>query len=162
MPISNVAAAAGTANRDIVRELAQACILYFDEIRGPGNGVGDGSCCAVVRLTAPGLFGLPDYRYGNSQAHLLDADAINFGGLFNPLQHAERQVHAAGTLAGGYLPHLFVELPPCPGVNGCAAWCAASIPGINVWWLYPSTAAMQAAHRGGVRVQSAALNAALP
>ncbi len=162
MPVNNVAAAAGTANRDIVRELAIACILQFASVRGPGNGVGNGSCCASVKLIAPGLFGVPDYRFGQSQAHLLDADAINAGGLFNPQNHAERQAHAAGTLAGGYVAHLFVELPPCGGVNGCAAWCAATIPAVNVWWLYANTGAMTAAHAGGTAAEFAALNVALP
>ena len=162
MPVNNVAAAAGTANRNIVRELASACIMQFAAVRGPGNGVGNGSCCACVKLLAPGMWGVPDYRFGQSQAHLLDADAPNAGGLFNPANHAERQAHAAGNLAGGYHPHLFVELPPCGGVNGCAAWCLATIPGVNVWWLYPTTAAMTLAHAGGVAAEFAALNVALP
>lgn len=162
MPVAHVSAAVGTAHRDIVRELATACILQFQSIRGPGNGVGNGSCCASVRLTAPGPWGAPDYRFGQSQAHLLDADAINVGGLFNPQHHAERQAHAAGNLAGGYVPHLFVELPPCGGHNGCANWCAANITNVNVWYLYANTQAMVAAHSAGNFAQFAALNQALP
>lgn len=153
----NVAAAAGTANYHLVKELANACILQFADIRGRGNGVGNGSCCASVKLA-----GGNDFRFGNSQAHILDPDAVVAGGMFNPQQHAERQAHNAGLLAGGYLPHLFVELPPCPGANGCAVWCAATIPGVTVWWLYPNTGTMVAAHAGGTAAQFAALNAALP
>lgn len=156
-------AAASTAGmyRDIVRELANACILQFAAIRGPGNGVGNGSCCASVRV-ANTPAGLPDYRFGNSQAQYLDADAINAGGMFNAANHAERQAHNAGTLAGGYAPHLFVELPPCGGAYGCAAWCAATIAGVNVWYLYPNSVAMVAAHAGGTAAEFLALNAALP
>jgi hypothetical protein len=161
MPIAHVSAAAGTAHRDIVKELANACINYFSGIRGPGNGIGNGSCCATVKLTAL-EFGLPAYRYGQSQAHNLDPDAINTGGVFDPQQHAERQAHAAGILAGGYLPHIFVELPPCGGHNGCAAWCGNTVAVANVWYLYPSTAAMTIAHAGGTAAEFGALNTALP
>lgn len=163
MPINNVAAAAGTANRGIVLELAAACIMQFASVRGPGNGVGNGSCCASVRLLAAGVWGVPDYRFGQSQAHLLDADAIHAGGLFNQQHHAERQAHNAGVIAGGYLPHLFVELHPCVyAPDPCAAWCLATIPAVNVWWLYANTGAMQLAHAGGTAAEFAALNAALP
>ena len=157
----HISAAIG-ANREIARELAIACIYQFADIRGPGNGVGNGSCCASVKLTAASIWGTPDYRFGQSQAHLLDADAVQAGGLFNPEHHAERQAHNAGIIAGGYHPYMFVELPPCPGVNGCAAWCLATIPGVIVWWLYPDTATMTAAHAGGTNAQFLALNTALP
>ncbi|MGW8466272.1 hypothetical protein [Pseudomonas sp. CLCA07] len=149
-------------HREIARELAMACIYQFADIRGPGNGVGNGSCCASIKTLAHTPMGTPDYRFGQSQAHLLDSDAVQAGGLFNPGHHAERQAHNAGNLAGGYHPHMFVELAPCAGANGCAAWCAATIPAVTVWWLYPNTATMVIAHAAGIHAQFAALNVALP
>ena len=157
MPHISTAPAGARAH---VRDLANACILWFADVRGVGAGVGNASCAACVRLTAGGPNG-PEYRYGHSQAHLLDANAIVAGGMFNPGNHAERQAHnAAG--AGTYGAHLFVELPPCAGANGCAVWCAATIPGINVWWLYPDTATMTAYHAAGTAAQFHYLNAQLP
>ncbi|HUE91586.1 hypothetical protein [Pseudomonas sp.] len=157
----HISAAAGL-NRELARELAMSCIYQFADIRGPGNGVGNGSCCASVKLLAATAEGVADYRFGQSQAHLLDADAVQAGGLFNPQHHAERQAHNAGVLAGGYHPYMFVELPPCAGLNGCAAWCLATIPGVTVWWLYPDTPTMNAAHAAGTVAQFTALNIALP
>jgi hypothetical protein len=159
MPIDSVARAATAGHRTIVRELALACIHHFLYFRNIGVGVGNGSCCASVKLSAPRVARL-GYRFGHSQAHLLDRDAIRAGRrLFNPQQHAERQAHAAGMLAGGYGEHLFVELAPC---RECADWCEATIPRINVWWLYPDTHAMRVAHAGGRATQVHALDAALP
>ena len=155
-----VAAAAAAGHRAIVRELANACILRFADVRGVGAGLANASCCACVKLAAAAPPG-QQYRYGNSQAHLLDPDAVVAGGMFNPGNHAERQAHAAAG-AGMYGNHLFVELPPCPGPLGCAAWAAATIPGINIWWLYPTTAAMTVAHAGGTAAEFLVLNAALP
>lgn len=161
MPINPVSAAAGTANKGIVRDLAYACINRFFDVRGARAGIGNGSCCASILLVAPSLIWGADYRFGSSQAHILDPDAVNVGGMFNPQHHAERQAHAAAAGAA-YVPHLFVELPPCGGVNGCAAWCGATIPGVNVWYLYPNTGAMTAAHAAGSAAQFAAVDAACP
>ncbi len=156
----HVSAAIGNVgNRLIVRDLATACILRFADIRGVGAGVGNASCCASVRLAVAGPNG-PEYRYGSSQAHLLDPNAIVAGGMFNPGNHAERQAHAAA--GGPYGNHLFVELPPCPGINGCAAWCIATIPLVTVWWLYPDTATMTACHAGGTAAEFLYLNAQIP
>lgn len=154
MPVNHISLVPA-AQRAAVRDLAIACINQFAAIRGPGNGVGNGSCCAAVRLPAPNDH---EFRFGQSQAHLLDADAPDAGGLFNPANHAERQAHAAGTLAGGYQPHLFVELPPCAGVNGCANWCANNIPAVNVWYMYPDTQTMVDTHAGGVAAEMVALD----
>lgn len=162
MPINHVSVAAGTVYREIAQELVNQCIVHFHEFRGLGVGIENASCCAILKITAPPAPGHSAYRFGSSQAHILDNDAINVGGLFNRHHHAERQAHAAGNLAGGYHPHLFIELPPCAGATGCEAWCAATIPGIHVWYLYPDTAAMTLAHAGGTPTQIAALNLALP
>jgi hypothetical protein len=158
MPPAHVSAAG--LNRPIVRDLAIACIYRFAEIRGVGVGVANGSCCASLLLTAPGPHG-PEYRYGNSQAHLLDPNALVVGGMFNPGQHAERQAHAAA-MGAPYGNHLFVELPPCPGLNGCATWANATIPGVQLWYLYPNTGTMTATHAGGTAAEMAYLNAQLP
>ncbi|WP_330983279.1 MULTISPECIES: hypothetical protein [Enterobacterales] len=163
MPINFIGAATAMGHREIARELALACIYQFQAIRGPGNGIGNGSCCASVKGIAPDNDGLPVYRFGQSQAHLLDNEAFQAGGFFNPAQHAERQAHHVGQQIGGYESHLFVELPPCGNAfHGCYQWCMNTIPNVYVWYLYNNTAQMVAAHAGGIQFEFAALNQAIP
>lgn len=163
MPINRVDQAAALGHRDIVKELANACISRFADVRGVGAGIGNGSCCASVKLAAVAADPEQQFRYGSSQAHLLDPNVpYVHGQVFNPVNHAERRAVDAGILGGGYLPHLFVELEPCDGGNGCRTWAATTIPGIHIWYLYDSTPAMGAAHLAGTAAQYAVLNGLLP
>lgn len=144
-------------------ELGTACITRFQEVRGARAGIGNGSCCASMRF-GPGPL---DFAFGQSQAAWLDRDAPAAPGLFNPQNHAERvafqratQMAAAQHTVPG--AHLFVELPPCAGPNGCAAWLQANTPAaLNVWYLYGDTDSMVLAHQQGVQTELATLRHAL-
>jgi hypothetical protein len=162
VPIHHVSEARHLGFTQIVKELAEQCIIYFgEEIRKAKSGIANGSCCACVKLNAPATDGYPDYRFGNSQARHLDYDVVDHGGLFNPDNHAERVAHAAAG-AGMYGDHLFVELPPCTiGNNSCAQWCNQNIPNIHVWYLYYDTKAMEVAHSQGTEYQRDLLTQAL-
>ncbi len=147
--------AAPAGDRAYLKALVQASIHHFQEFRGAGAGVANGSCCAVMK-SGPGP---QDFVFGHSQAHNLDPDAPHHGGLFNPDHHAERVVYTAAAAHPAHHNHLFVELPPCAS---CAAWLQATTPhGFNVWYLYADTESMRLAHAYGTEAELATLDSIL-
>lgn len=154
---------APAALQQTLLELGTACITRFQEVRGAGAGIANGSCCAAIRF-GPGP---QDFAFGQSQAAGLDPDVQHAPGMFNPDNHAERvayraaqQLAAANHAAAG--GHLFVELAPCAGANGCNAWLQANTPAaLNVWYLYGDTPSMVLAHEQGVQTELATLRHAL-
>lgn len=149
----------------MLREMIQSLINHFMEFRGAKAGVGNGSCCAVMKITDT------EFVYGQSQAFKLDQDAMNpDSALFDPANHAERVVIqiAQGKcqeLNASLPKHLFVELPPCGGPKGCHTWLANNqdLPNdFNVWYFYEATKDMVSWHSKGAQLETDNILSALP
>jgi hypothetical protein len=137
------------ADRPELIELVETCIRHFREFRGVAAGAANGSSGAAIRWGA----GPQDFAFGSSPE--LQPD---------PRTHAGRKAWEAAlqrTLAPGR--HLYVELGPCGGDDGCAAWMQENLPGhLNVWFLYGSPDLMRLAHREGPERELATLYALWP
>ena len=137
---------------NVASSLATAVMSKYENVRGIGVGIANGSCCAAVAVKINGNY--PAYPgttygicFGNSQIAIRGLAPLpdNVGG------HAEKVAMGTATAPGGPglmlftqpvpllpLAVLYVELKPC---LSCQTWLAETYPTVDldVWYKFPYT-----------------------